>query len=76
MMIRNGKANGPDGVEAWCVALSACFINFVMAGLGRMSGILYVAFIDIFVVNRLQASIPFSVRSMARNLFGKFFLCM
>ena len=66
--------SGPDGVEAWTVAFAACAINFVMAGLARMSGILYVAFIDVFQAGRKEASLPFSVRSSMRNLFGNY-LC-
>ncbi|XP_071035457.1 uncharacterized protein [Parasteatoda tepidariorum] len=61
---------GPDVGFAWAVASAACFMNFIMAGLGRMSGILFVAFIEFFQVDRKRASIPFSARSSARNLFG------
>ncbi|GFT92439.1 uncharacterized protein NPIL_525821 [Nephila pilipes] len=61
---------GPDKGWAWMVAFAACGINFIMAGLGRMSGILYVAFIDIYGVDRKGASLPFSVRSSTRNLLG------
>ncbi|GBN55175.1 Monocarboxylate transporter 9 [Araneus ventricosus] len=61
---------GPDGGWAWVVAFSACIISFIMAGLGRMSGILYVAFIETFEVDRKAASTPFSVRSSTRNLLG------
>ncbi|XP_042903086.1 uncharacterized protein [Parasteatoda tepidariorum] len=60
----------PDDGFAWVVAIAACAINLIMAGLGRMSGILFVAFIEIFGVDRKSASMPFSVRSSARNLFG------
>ncbi|KAF8782435.1 Monocarboxylate transporter 13 like protein [Argiope bruennichi] len=62
--------DGPDQGWAWAVALAACAINFIMAGLGRMSGILYVAFIDIYRLDRKGASTPFSVRSSTRNLLG------
>ncbi|GFT53876.1 monocarboxylate transporter 13 [Nephila pilipes] len=64
------RMDGPDGGWAWVVAISACIINFIMAGLGRMSGILYVAFIETFGVDRKAASTPFSVRSSTRNLLG------
>ncbi|CAL1273232.1 unnamed protein product [Larinioides sclopetarius] len=64
------KVEGPDGGYAWIVAIAACVINFIMAGLGRMSGILFVAFIELFGVDRRSASMPFSVRSSARNLLG------
>lgn len=67
------RFSGPDGIEAWTVALAACTISFVMAGLARMSGILYVAFIDIYHIDRREASLPFSVRSSMRNLFGTCF---
>lgn len=67
------KLSGPDGIEAWTVALAACIISFVNAGLARMSGILYVAFIDIYHIDRRDASLPFSVRSSMRNLFGMYF---
>ncbi|GFY74712.1 monocarboxylate transporter 9 [Trichonephila inaurata madagascariensis] len=64
------RMEGPDGGWAWVVAFSACIISFIMAGLGRMSGILYVAFIETFGVDRKAASTPFSVRSSTRNLLG------
>ncbi|KAG8182991.1 hypothetical protein JTE90_027478 [Oedothorax gibbosus] len=64
------QQEGPDGRSAWLVALSACAINFVMAGLQRMSGILFVAFIDAFGVDRRTASAPFSVKASTRNLLG------
>ncbi|GFY51565.1 uncharacterized protein TNIN_146881 [Trichonephila inaurata madagascariensis] len=68
----NGESpkEGPDKGWAWMVAFAACGINFIMAGLGRMSGILYVAFIDLYGVDRKGASLPFSVRSSTRNLLG------
>ncbi|GIY32202.1 hypothetical protein CEXT_68242 [Caerostris extrusa] len=62
------RMEGPDGGWAWAVAFAACIISFIMAGLGRMSGILYVSFIETFAVDRKSASTPFSVRSSTRNL--------
>lgn len=64
------RSSGPDGVEAWRVAFAACFISFISAGIARTSGILYVEVIDIFHVDRKQASLPFTVRTLTRNLFG------
>ncbi|GIX95145.1 uncharacterized protein CDAR_178921 [Caerostris darwini] len=61
---------GPDQGWAWAVAFAACTINFIMAGLARMSGILYVAFIDIYGVDRKTASTPFSIRASTRNFLG------
>ncbi|XP_035233541.1 uncharacterized protein LOC118205361 [Stegodyphus dumicola] len=55
---------------AWLVVFAACLINLIMAGLGRMGGILYVAFIDTFHVDRKTASAPFSIRAGTRYLLG------
>lgn len=60
----------PDVGYAWVVAVAACLINFIIAGLGRMSGILYVAFIENFNVTRKEATEPFTIRSSTRNLLG------
>ncbi|KAG8192788.1 hypothetical protein JTE90_019106 [Oedothorax gibbosus] len=62
--------SGPDRGWAWAVAFAACAINFIVAGLGRMSGILFVAFIEIFHLDRRGAAVPFSLRSSMRNLMG------
>ncbi|GFT93103.1 uncharacterized protein NPIL_610851, partial [Nephila pilipes] len=59
---------GPDRGWAWAVAFAACVINLIVNGQGRMSGILYVAFIDLYGVDRKGASTPFSVRTSTRNL--------
>lgn len=64
------QIEGPDGTSAWIVAVAVCLINFIMAGLGRMSGILFVAFIETYGIDRKSASMPSSVRSSARNLLG------
>ena len=64
------QRSGPDGLEAWGVAIAASLINFIMAGINRASGILYVEFIDAFQVDRMKASLPFTIRSVARNLLG------
>lgn len=61
---------GPDSTVSWVVAFAAFMINFIMAGLSRMSGILYVAFIEMFKIDRKGASMPFSVRSSTMNLLG------
>ncbi|XP_054706868.1 monocarboxylate transporter 13-like [Uloborus diversus] len=62
--------DGPDGGGAWFVALSACLINFIMAGLGRMAGIIYIAFMDRYRTDRQGAATPFAVRSSTRSLLG------
>ncbi|GFU47589.1 monocarboxylate transporter 5 [Nephila pilipes] len=67
---RTRQVDGPDGTSAWIVAVATCLINFIMAGLGRMSGILFVAFIETYGVDRRSASMPSSVRSSTGNLLG------
>ncbi|GFU38602.1 uncharacterized protein NPIL_14501 [Nephila pilipes] len=67
---RERWANGPDCLLSWLVALANFLINFIVVGLGRMSGILYVVFMQIYDADREAASVPFSVQQAARNLFG------
>ncbi|XP_054706867.1 monocarboxylate transporter 13-like [Uloborus diversus] len=67
---RRIRMDGPDGGGAWFVALSACLINFIMAGLGRMAGIIYIAFMDRYRTDRQGAATPFAVRSSTRSLLG------
>lgn len=61
---------GSDGAWSWGVAFANFLVNFIIVGLGRMSGIFYVDFINIFRIDRKTASIPFSVQQAGRNLFG------
>ncbi|CAL1299375.1 unnamed protein product [Larinioides sclopetarius] len=65
-----GWASGPDCVLSWFIAIANFLINFIVVGLGRMSGILYVVFMHKFDVDRQTSSVPFSVQQAARNLFG------
>ncbi|GIX79737.1 uncharacterized protein CEXT_480661 [Caerostris extrusa] len=61
---------GPDCLVSWLVAFANFIINFLVVGLGRMSGILYIVFMQMFHADRQTASVPFSVQQAARNLFG------
>ncbi|XP_054715349.1 uncharacterized protein LOC129224827 [Uloborus diversus] len=63
-------AEGPDGTAAWIVAFAAFVINFIMAGIFRVGGILFVAIMERYGTDRKSASMPFSVRSSIRNLAG------
>ncbi|GFQ91180.1 uncharacterized protein TNCT_260681, partial [Trichonephila clavata] len=67
---RERWASGPDSLISWLVAMANFLINFIVVGLGRMSGILYVVFMQIYETDRQTAAIPFSVQQAARNLFG------
>lgn len=69
-IFRRLQRSGPDGLEAWGVATAAFFINFIMAGINRASGILYVEFLDVFHTDRMRASLPFTIRLVSRNLLG------
>ncbi|GIY90537.1 monocarboxylate transporter 5 [Caerostris extrusa] len=66
------REDTPDSARAWAVALAVCFINALQSGLMRASGLLYVALIDTYGGSRAQASLPFSVRNIVKNLSGPF----
>lgn len=62
----------PDCGYGW-VVVAACFsMNFIMAGLVRAAGVLYVALIDVYGVSREVATMPFSIRFCVRNMSGKY----
>ncbi|XP_015917802.2 uncharacterized protein [Parasteatoda tepidariorum] len=58
--------------ENWVVAFSCCFINFLLYGVARLSGMMMVAVSEAFQTNRASASLPFSVSTSVRNLSGFF----
>ncbi|XP_015920784.1 monocarboxylate transporter 9 [Parasteatoda tepidariorum] len=62
--------SGRDGFRAWVIAFDNFLINFIVVGLGRMSGILYIAFMKMFHIDRQTASMPFSIQQAARTFFG------
>lgn len=64
-------ATGPDQAFGWVIALACFFINFIMAGLARTVGILYIAIIELYGVSREAATTPFSIRVCVRNMTGK-----
>ncbi|GFQ90052.1 monocarboxylate transporter 9, partial [Trichonephila clavata] len=59
-----------DQGYAWMVAISCFMINFIMAGLARAAGVLYVAVIELYGVSREAATTPFSIRFSVRNMSG------
>ncbi|KFM56699.1 Monocarboxylate transporter 14, partial [Stegodyphus mimosarum] len=61
---------GPDQAVGWIIALACFFINFIMAGLARTAGVLFVAIIDLYHISRESATTPFSIRVCVRNLMG------
>ncbi|KAF8783147.1 Monocarboxylate transporter 5 like protein [Argiope bruennichi] len=63
-------ATGMDGGYAWVVAIACFMINFIMAGLARAAGVLYVAVIELYGVSREAATTPFSMRFSVRNMSG------
>lgn len=60
----------PDCGYAWMVVVACFCINFIMAGLSRAAGVLYIALIDSFAVSREIATTPFSLRFCIRNMSG------
>ncbi|XP_054706383.1 monocarboxylate transporter 9-like isoform X2 [Uloborus diversus] len=67
---RRCRLHGTDSVWSWVVAIANFSVCFIIVGLGRMSGVLYVDFMNIFHIGRKSASMPFSIQQAARNLFG------
>ncbi|GIX86452.1 MFS domain-containing protein [Caerostris darwini] len=62
--------NGADSGWSWVIAASCCWITFVIQGLVRSGGVIYVALIDGYSVSRSQASWPFTLRLALWNLTG------
>ncbi|XP_054707804.1 monocarboxylate transporter 12-B-like [Uloborus diversus] len=63
-------SSGPDEAIGWLIAMSCFFINFIMAGLARTTGVLFVALIDLYGVSRESATTPFSIRVSVRSMTG------
>ncbi|KAG8197310.1 hypothetical protein JTE90_007556 [Oedothorax gibbosus] len=59
-----------DQGYGWVVTFACFVVCFIMAGLARASGVLYVAVIELYGCSREAASAPFSVRFSVRNLAG------
>ncbi|GBN03377.1 hypothetical protein AVEN_237239-1 [Araneus ventricosus] len=64
--------NPTDQKWSWVIALACCFINCLLYGVTRLSGLLLVATVETFQVSRARAAVPFSVSTSVRNLSGIF----
>ncbi|GFY16412.1 MFS domain-containing protein [Trichonephila clavipes] len=64
--------NPTDQKWSWVIALACCFINCLLYGITRLSGLLLVSTVETFEVTRARAAIPFSVSTSVRNLSGIF----
>ncbi|GIY23717.1 uncharacterized protein CDAR_32071 [Caerostris darwini] len=64
------KRKGLDSAESWAIAAASIVINFLILAPARLSGVLFVAFMDRFNVNREQASLPFTLCYILRTLPG------
>ncbi|XP_054707980.1 uncharacterized protein LOC129217675 [Uloborus diversus] len=62
----------PDSRASWAVAAACCFINCLLYGVARLSGILMVASVHTFQVSRARAALPFALSTSLRNLSGVF----
>ncbi|GIY76504.1 MFS domain-containing protein [Caerostris darwini] len=56
----------------WVIALACCFVNCLLYGVIRLSGLLLVSTVETFQVTRARAAVPFSVATSVRNLSGLF----
>ncbi|KAF8782892.1 uncharacterized protein LOC129964272 [Argiope bruennichi] len=64
--------NPTDQKWSWVIAFACCFINCLLYGVIRLSGLLMVATVETFQVSRAKAAMPFSVSTSVRNLSGIF----
>ncbi|CAL1273224.1 unnamed protein product [Larinioides sclopetarius] len=62
--------SGPDGPSSWVIAAACCFINMMMYGMTRLSGVLFVASVPRYHVNRESASFPYTFANFVRNTAG------
>ncbi|GFS99707.1 MFS domain-containing protein [Nephila pilipes] len=66
------SSNLTDQKWSWVIALACCFINCLLYGVTRLSGLLLVSTVETFQVTRAKAAVPFSVSTSVRNLSGIF----
>ncbi|GFU06134.1 uncharacterized protein NPIL_142281 [Nephila pilipes] len=66
----NMKSKGVDSAESWRIAAASIIINFLILAPARLSGVLFVAFMDRYNVDREQASLPFTLCYILRTLPG------
>ncbi|XP_054715348.1 monocarboxylate transporter 9-like [Uloborus diversus] len=64
------SSSGPDQAIGWLVAFACFVINFLMAGIARSVGVMYVALISGYGVGREEAAKPFSTRISVRCIVG------
>lgn len=65
------RKEGPDGARSWAIATAGFFINSLLSGVSRTTGLFYVALIETYGVSRMEANLPFTLRNVVRNLTGK-----
>ncbi|GFS92921.1 monocarboxylate transporter 12-B [Nephila pilipes] len=65
--VRMGRA---DGASSWLIAAACCFINMMMYGMTRLSGVLFVASVPRYGVGREEASFPYTFANFIRNTAG------
>ncbi|GFW43605.1 MFS domain-containing protein [Trichonephila clavipes] len=61
---------GVDGASSWWIAAACCFINMMMYGMTRLSGVLFVASVPRYGVGREEASFPYTFANFVRNTAG------
>lgn len=64
------KRRGLDSAESWGIAVASIVVNFLILGPARLSGVLFVAIMERYGVDRKQASLPFTVCYVLRTLPG------
>ncbi|GFR04721.1 monocarboxylate transporter 12-B [Trichonephila clavata] len=61
---------GADGASSWLMAVACCFINMMLYGMTRLSGVLFVASVPRYGVGREEASFPYTFANFVRNTAG------
>lgn len=61
---------GADGASSWLIAAACCFINMMLYGMTRLSGVLFVASVPRYGVGREEASFPYTFANFIRNTAG------
>lgn len=55
------KRHGPDSLDSWLVTAGLTFVSMILYSVVRLSGVLFVASMDRFGVDRKSASQPYTL---------------
>ncbi|GFW96668.1 uncharacterized protein TNCV_2847251 [Trichonephila clavipes] len=64
------KRTGPDSLNSWFVAIYSSLVSMLLYGVVRLSGLLFVASMDRFQVDRQEASLPYILCDTLQGIAG------